>query len=1129
MASYWYFDNFNNSFHGHSDNDFVFGYGGDDDLFGEIGDDTLDGGDGIDNLDGGRGNDTLIGGAGDDNLIGGNGIDRMTGGTGDDTYSVDSSGDVVVEMAGGGSDMISSSIDFTLPTNVERLRLIDNAVLGIGNSLNNVLEANINDLNSTLKGEGGNDNLWGRDGNDTLYGGAGDDQLAGSAGDDVMNGGDGNDTVAADAGSDTAFGEGGNDALNGSTGDTLVGGSGNDHYWLSDDAEAIEWTVTYNAALGKYVFTDLGGIDTVTTSIDAYTLPTFIENLSLMGSAAIGNGNELSNIIEGNGENNDVNGNDGNDIIHGGSGLDSLYGGDGNDVLYGESDGDYLHGEGGNDTMFGGSGSDSYYVDELTDKVYETTTATSNIDEGGTDRVFSSVDYTLPKFVERLVLQGSARKGTGNALDNILVGNLTDNILDGGAGEDAMIGDEGNDTYYVDSFSDTITELADEGIDTVFSTAIFVLPDNVENLTLTGAANLNGDGNGLNNVLTGNSGNNVLTGGGGDDTLEGGLGNDTMEGGTGNDIYYVNTVGDVVTEGPGAGNDKVNSSISYTLGTNVEFLTLTGAAGISGTGTSANNWLVGNSGKNTLTGLGGSDVLDGGIGNDTMYGGLGDDLYYVDSTGDRVIENVGEGTDSVFSTLSYTLDATNTIEHLYLTGLANINGTGNGLNNLIVGNSGNNILNGGSGGIDTLNGGSGNDTYVIDTGDIVQESPDGGVDTVQSGITYLLTDDVENLTLTGSSTINGSGNTLDNLLTGNSANNIFWGGDGNDSLNGMGGSDMLFGQIGDDIYYLTDLTDTVTEFAGQGIDTVNFSSTIAGSGYTLGANVEDLVLGGTANIDGTGNTLDNWLVGNAGRNTLTGEDGNDTINGGTGVDTMIGGIGDDVYVIDNAGDIVTETSGAGTDSLYTTASYTLAAGVEIENIFLMGIGAINFTDNELDHTITGNASNNTINGNTGIDHLWGYGGNDILNGGLDYDDLHGGDNNDTINGGDAGDDLYGENGNDMLTGGTGGDYFFFDTTPNSTTNKDTITDFTHAEDSIRLDNDIFISLGAAGVLSNDYFRASSTGTANEANDYILYNTTTGALLYDADGNTPGGVAAVQFATLSNREPNLIASDFWVIN
>jgi Ca2+-binding RTX toxin-like protein len=174
-----------------------------------------------------------------------------------------------------------------------------------------------------------------------------------------------------------------------------------------------------------------------------------------------------------------------------------------------------------------------------------------------------------------------------------------------------------------------VTELTNEGTDTVQSSLTYTLGANVENLTVTGSAAINGTGNTLDNVLIGNSANNTLTGGAGNDTLDGGAGNDTMIGGTGNDTYVVTAAGDVVTENANEGTDTVQSSLTYTLGANVENLTLTGTAAINGTGNSLNNILAGNSGNNTLTGATGNDTLAGGQGNDVLNGGTGNDLYLV--------------------------------------------------------------------------------------------------------------------------------------------------------------------------------------------------------------------------------------------------------------------------------------------------------------------------------------------------------------------------------------------------------------------------------------------------------------------------------------------------------------------
>ena len=152
---------------------------------------------------------------------------------------------------------------------------------------------------------------------------------------------------------------------------------------------------------------------------------------------------------------------------------------------------------------------------------------------------------------------------------------------------------------------------------------------------------------------------------------------------------------------------------------------------------------------------------------------------------------------------------------------------------------------------------------------------------------------MENLTLTGAGNVNGTGNTLANILTGNAGSNI---------LNGLAGADTMAGGAGNDTYVVDNAGDLVTEGANAGTDLVQSSVTT----YTLTANVENLTLTGSGAISGTGNTLNNILTGNGGVNTLTGLDGNDTLNGGAGADTLIGGLGNDTYVVDNVADIVTE-------------------------------------------------------------------------------------------------------------------------------------------------------------------------------------------------------------------------------
>ena len=227
---------------------------------------------------------------------------------------------------------------------------------------------------------------------------------------------------------------------------------------------------------------------------------------------------------------------------------------------------------------------------------------------------------------------------------------------------------------------------------------------NIENFTLTGTGGINGTGNAANNVITGNTGNNSLNGGGGNDTLIGSLGNDT---------YIVDSATDTIIENAGEGTDIISSSVAFSLAglANIENLTLTGTAAINGTGNAANNVITGNSGNNSLDGGAGNDTLNGGAGNDTLMGGLGNDTYTVDSTTDTIIENAGEGTDIVSSSVTFSLAALANIENLTLTGTAAINGTGNAANNVITGNTGNNSLDGGSGN-DVLTGKTGKDTLT---------------------------------------------------------------------------------------------------------------------------------------------------------------------------------------------------------------------------------------------------------------------------------------------------------------------------------------------------------------------------------------------------------------------------------
>ncbi|BBF94060.1 hypothetical protein BLTE_27450 [Blastochloris tepida] len=596
------------------------------------------------------------------------------------------------------------------------------------------------------------------------------------------------------------------------------------------------------------------------------------------------------------------------------------------DNRFSSSNDDVLDGRNGAFTLAGGLGDDTYITDGGDTLIEEA--------DAGTDTVKASVSYVLGANLENLTLIGNAAiDGTGNDLDNVIAGNAAATRIDGGAGADAMAGGAGNDTYIVDNAGDTVTELAKQGTDLVLASVSFALGGNVENLVLTGTGNINGTGNALANRITGNDGNN---------RLDGGAGADTMAGGLGDDLYVVDNAKDVVTELAGQGTDTVEASVSHMLGANLENLVLTGSAAIKGTGNALDNTITGNDGAN---------VLDGGAGADALAGGAGNDTYIVDNLGDTVREAAGAGTDTVKASVSFTLGAN--VENLTLTGKAAIDGNGNGLDNVITGNAAANVIEGGAGndtlaggagidtvsyadaagavtvslaittaqdtggagtdrlggfenilgsafadtltgdkkanridggaGADTMAGGAGNDTYVVDNaGDTVTELAKQGTDTVLASVSFMLGANVENLTLTGSGNINGTGNALANKITGN---------DGNNRLDGGAGADTMAGGLGDDLYVVDNAKDVVTELVGQGTDTVEASVS-----HMLGANLENLVLTGTANINGTGNALDNTIAGNAGANLLNGGAGNDTLIGGGGADILTGSAGMDTFV-----------------------------------------------------------------------------------------------------------------------------------------------------------------------------------------------------------------------------------------
>jgi trimeric autotransporter adhesin len=995
-------------------------------LVGSLANDSLVGSYGNDVLHGGSGNDSLIGAEGNDLLDGGTGADTMIGGRGSDTYIVDNLNDVIVETAiypnissehfesvYRSTDTVRSSVDYTLHEELENLELTGTqGISGAGNWRANVITGNAG--SNVISGNGGNDNLLGGAGDDTLYGGEDDDLLDGGVGNDVMNGGGGNDTYIVDSAGDqvadfafeyidegeggyedpntrinngddtvnasinyalgqflenltltgnialsgigneldnlmignvannTLTGNEGDDSLTGGLGnDQLLGGIGSDTYLFSrgDGVDLInDASLAGSSDIDVVRFSDSVDSTDISVARDNNDLLLNIRNstesIRITGYFAVTNSERL-NLIE------RIEFFDGTVWTPADVGarlFNEITGTDANNTLSGTMASDWIRGLAGADTLRGLDGNDL-------------------LDGGiGNDR-----------------LEG------GNGDDRLLGGDGNDNLI-GGAGTDTLLGGLGNDVYTIDNIDDVVTEGVDEGTDTVNSSVSYTLTDNVENLTLTGIEALNATGNALANRITGNAGSNMLDGAGGNDTLiggdssdtliggegndnlNGGLAADIMMGGVGNDTYTVDNLADVVTEAAGEGTDMVSASITYTLGENLENLTLTGSEAFSGTGNALDNRITGNAGDNTLVGAEGNDVLNGGLGADTMIGGIGNDSYTIDYLADTITELVGEGTDTVSSSITFTLN--DNIENLTLTGTNNIDAIGNALDNRLTGNAADNLLNGADGndtlsggvgndvllggagndvlnggvGDDQMSGGAGNDTYTVDSiSDAVIEQADEGVDQVNASISFVSTGNIENVTLTGAANINAVGNALANRLTGNAGDNQLNGGDGNDTISGAAGNDELIGGAGDDA--LSGGTGSNVLLGGSGNDRLSSdAANSAGSIYEGGAG-NDSITGGQQNDtyrfnigDGKDVITDKGLTGML-----------DTISFGTGITSSMlqfNRVGNNLVIGVNGNVDTITISGWYSNPLNQIEQLTFANGATISGVDLQALTSI---------------------------------------------------------------------------------------------------------------------------------------------------------------------------------------------
>jgi len=482
--------------------------------------------------------------------------------------------------------------------------------------------------------------------------------------------------------------------------------------------------------------------------------------------------------------------------------------------------------------------------------------------------------------------------GTGN---DIMIGGAGDDYFDLGSsqrdGNDTMVGSIGDDVYVIDSLLDVIVELANEGSDLIWSTFSYDLISltQVEKLSLFGTADVNAKGNALDNTLRGNAAANILDGGLSNDTLTGGLGTDTFVVGAGTDtISDLGNDADRLTVAAGA----IANATTYAAWTATAASTNSGVANISTNGLNVNLAAVtAGTGGFGVTNTGGAAALTGSVWADTLMGGIGKDT--------------------------------------------------------LTGGAGDDSLNGGTG-ADYMLGGAGNDTYVVDNaGDSVYESTiansavdAGGIDTVQSSLSYTLGRFVEKLMLTGAAAIKATGNTLANTLVGNGAAN---------TLNGGAGEDALTGGLGADTFVVGAGTDTITDL-GNGADILSVAAGAAANAavYAAWTATAATTNNGTANISTNGLTLSlaavttgtvgynltntgaaTTMTGSALADTLSGGIGNDTLYGGLGLDMLIGGTGADILYggIDTVKDIfkfnvVSDSTTLARDKIYNFLSGT---------------------------------------------------------------------------------------------------------------------------------------------------------------------------------------------------------------
>lgn len=907
----------NDTLVGGSGNDQLHGDLGDDVLYGNDGDDYLtgglgDSGDGNDSLDGGAGNDTLDGGVGDNTYFFGRGdgmdrIDRydptagklntlqLKEGIAPADLRLTRDGDALLVSIEGTLDSVRISGFFSSNNSpassagraynpVQQIRFIDGTLWNLAVMVEKAMTGTGGDdtivgtrQSDLIQGAAGNDVLVGYGGNDTFRGGDGNDELIGDAGNDVMDGGAGNDIYMAGGGINTfQFGK----------------GDGNDTVWYQSGVGATGTVSLKSGVLPSEVMVRLvddppntlwpgvktalelsieGTTDTIT--VNNFTGP-YSDRVVQQVRFADGTTWNVSQILAkqllGTPNDDELVGTAGADLMRGRAGNDSLFADAGNDTVHGDAGDDYLDLGDGNDVASGGDGADGIFGGLGNDSIAG--------DAGD--------DY----------LGGYAGDDTilGGAGNDTLEGDRGDDILDGGSGDDVIWGSSGTDTYLFgkgDGFDTIYSDGWEDPAIDGFSTLQFKAGVQPSEVGLQRVYDAYWEQDVALEITIAGTTDRILVSGFflNDDpiSLENPLQRIRFDNGQVWDLATIaaRASGSYVNQSPTlaspladqAVNEMVPFSFTVPVGA---FVDPDPGDSLAYGATLANGnplpgWLTFNPATRTFTGT-------------TTLGMLAQTSVQVTAT-----DQGGASVSDVFviNVATQNLSLTGTSSANTLSGRSGddtLNGAGG--NDTLIGNAGNDSLNGGTG-TDSMIGGTGNDAYVVDAGtDIIVEAPGEGTDSVSSTVSYTLPSNVENLTLTGTSNINGTGNALANVLVGNSGANSLSGGEGDDTIDGGSGSDTMVGGAGNDTFYVNVSTDVITEAAGGGTDTVMAAIT-----YTLGANLENLTLTGSGVINGTGNAVANVLIGNGSANTLTGNAGADTLDGGAGNDSLLGGADADVY------------------------------------------------------------------------------------------------------------------------------------------------------------------------------------------------------------------------------------------